>query len=292
MLRAYLATAHSPRSTTLKKMDDSFLEHIRQQHVPYRRNCKFCIQGGARHKTHRRVIAPQAWTLSVDTTGPFKLGIDEGTNKAKYLIVGVLTIPRIGVEKPDTDSPAAEVGHYKKAEPVEELPVEDILDDEGWFGDSEGEGDPKLAPGGLNELREAQDAWDVRVAVDQEKWRKEAEQEYLPKVKMVEWMLAEPVTNKSKGEVLTAVGRMVARIHAEGFEVTRHHSDRGKEFHNTSMKAWCAKHKIHRTLAIPEEHQGNGRAEGAILRKKTKIRTLLQSAELGQEEWPLAARIR
>ena len=83
---------------------------------------------------------------------------------------------------------------------------------------------------------------------------------------------------------------MVAKLHAEGFEVSRLHSDRGREFHNTQMKAWCAKHKIHRTLAIPEEHQGNGRAEGAILRMKTKTRTLLQSAELGPEEWPLAAR--
>ena len=46
----------------------------------------------------------------------------------------------------------------------------------------------------------------------------------------------------------------------------------------------------HCTYAIAEEHQGNGRAEGAILRIKPKTRTLLQASELNPEEWPLAAR--
>ena len=103
MLRAFFVKAERWRDQALMKMDASFMEHVRQQHMPYRRDCKHCIQGGARHKPHRRVLTPQAWTLSVDTTGPFKHGLDEGTNKAKYLVVGVLTIPRVGLESPKAE---------------------------------------------------------------------------------------------------------------------------------------------------------------------------------------------
>ena len=69
---------------------------------------------------------------------------------------------------------------------------------------------------------------------------------------------------------------MYACAKSEGFDVRRIHSDRGREFFHHRMKAWCSRHGLHKTYALPEEHQSNGRAEGAIMRAKAKARAILQ----------------
>ena len=48
---------------------------------------------------------------------------------------------------------------------------------------------------------------------------------------------------------------------------------------------------MHKTLAVAEEHQGNGRAEGAIMRVKSKTRTILEEAGSEKSGWPLAAKL-
>ena len=86
-------------------------------------------------------------------------------------------------------------------------------------------------------------------------WKAEAEIDFMPKVEMIEWVLREPVpSTKNKSDILTLVGKLVAHVHAEGFEVVRLHSDRGREYreyHNATLRAWCAKHKIHKTWQQP-----------------------------------------
>ena len=108
---------------------------------------------------------------------------------------------------------------------------------------------------------------------------------------MIDWIFLEPVPTKNTSDVLTAIGRMYASAKAEGFDVRRIHSDKGREFNNNQMRTWRARHGLHKTFALPEEHQSNGRAEGAIMRAKSKIRTILRAAGCGPEEWPLAARL-
>ena len=125
----------------------------------------------------------------------------------------------------------------------------------------------------------------------QTEWKKEAESHYLPKVEMIDWVYLEPIPSKNTADVLHAVGKMYAAARSEGFDVRRLHSDRGKEFFNNPMKVWCTRHGIHKTYALPEEHQSNGRAEGAIMRVKAKIRTILHSSGCSKEEWPLAGRL-
>ena len=216
----------------LQKLDASFIEHIRQQHIPYRRDCQFCVKGGGRHRQHRRILAPQAWTLAVDTAGPLKKGVDEFTKTAKFMAVGVLTIPKIHYEKEPTEDPI----------PVEDpgIKVEEVLEDAGWLGDSEGEDiapPGKLSPKEAADAAEEQTAWEALLAKDQAAWKEQAEVDHMPRVEMIEWVMVEPVASKSKGDILTAIGRMVASAHAEGFEVARLHSDRGREYHNT-----CSEH--------------------------------------------------
>ena len=172
--------------------------------------------------------------------------------------------------------------------------MEHALEYAGWLGDSEGEelGPPaRLMPREVAEAKEEQTAWDALLAKDQAAWKAEAEVEHMLRVEMVAWVIVEPVASKSKGDILTAIGRMAASVHFQGFEVARIHSDRGREYHNIMLRTWCAKHKIHKTCALAEEHQGNGRAEGAIMRLKATTRAILQQSKVEPSEWPMAAKL-
>ena len=48
---------------------------------------------------------------------------------------------------------------------------------------------------------------------------------------------------------------------------------------------------MHKTLAVAEEHQSNGRAEGAIMRVKNKTRVILEESMSEKSDWPLAAKL-
>ena len=122
-------------------------------------------------------------------------------------------------------------------------------------------------------------------------WIRDAQSEVLPRVEIVDFVYVEAIERKSHQEVLTAIGRMHVRAKAEGFDVRRLHSGRGREYNNKSLRDWCARHAVHKTPAVAEEHQGNGRAEGAILRVKSKTRTILQEAGSSKADWPLAAKL-
>ena len=49
--------------------------HFENDHMPARRDCRTCLEAAGRSKPHHRVRHPQAFTLSVDVTGPFVKGI-------------------------------------------------------------------------------------------------------------------------------------------------------------------------------------------------------------------------
>ena len=293
MMVDWMQEGHKRANHALRKLDPSFIEHVRQQHVPYRRDCKFCVQGGSKQRQHRRVLTPQMWSLSVDTAGPFVAAQDEVTKKARYFVIGVLTVPKFVAKAPDPPEEPAAPEAEAAEDPEEDEDIAGLLEAADWLAAEDAEPDrDKPALGKEEEAgKEAWKKWMNLVEGDQEAWRKEAESQYLPKVEVVDWVFLEPVATKNTTDVLTAIGRMYASAKAEGFDVRRLHSDRGREFNNNQMRAWCARHGIHKTLAIPEEHQSNGRAEGAIMRAKGKIRTLLQAAGCNPEEWPLAARL-
>ena len=292
MMEDWIQLGHKMAHQALKKMDPSFIEHIRQQHVPYRRDCKYCVQGGAKQRQHRRVLSPQMWTLSVDTAGPFAIAQDESTKNAKYFVIGVLTIPKYAATKPvppdDPCEPAPDA-----AEDDEDEDIARLLDAAEWLADGEGdhEAEKPASPKEVETAREAWKHWLELVEGDQASWKKEAECQYLPKAEAVDWVFLEPVATKNSSDVLTAIGKMYAAAKAEGFDVRRVHSDRGREFTNSQCRTWCARHGLHKTFALPEEHQSNGRAEGAIMRAKSRIRTILRAAGSGPQEWPLAARL-
>ena len=112
----------------------SWNQHVEAGHVPFRRDCRICQEAAAKGRPHRKVQHPLCGTLSVDTTGPFKVGIDYDVKtkfRMKYMLVGAFTWL-----KPEGGSTDPEDEVTKDA--VEGLPV---LDDEAVADDVDDEGD-------------------------------------------------------------------------------------------------------------------------------------------------------
>ncbi|CAE7824231.1 unnamed protein product [Symbiodinium sp. CCMP2592] len=123
-------------------------------------------------------------------------------------------------------------------------------------------------------------------------WLEEAKTQFLPKVEMIDFVYTEAVDSKKQQVVAGAISRMYARAISDGLSVQRIHTDRGKEYRNSALDAFCQKLGVHHTYAMAEEHQTNGRAEGAILKIKNRTRAILEGS--GQDdlsEWPLAAKL-
>ena len=68
----------------------SWEEHLRMNHVPYRRDCWVCQQT-AQQRPHRRVKHPRAGVLSLDTAGPLVKAKDAEGSVAKFFLAGALT---------------------------------------------------------------------------------------------------------------------------------------------------------------------------------------------------------
>ena len=79
----------------IRRLDRGFLDHLRRDHVPYRRDCRACLAGYFRDHQHRRVAVPDGWTLSVDCVGPIKNGLSEFGPQVKCALIGVLVEPDI-----------------------------------------------------------------------------------------------------------------------------------------------------------------------------------------------------
>ena len=89
----------------VKGMSQDALEgwkrHLSNGHVPYRRDCKQCVEGAALGHFHKKVVHPKLYSLSVDLFGPVpaaEAGRDEGcvTGKCilRYGLVGAFRIPK------------------------------------------------------------------------------------------------------------------------------------------------------------------------------------------------------
>ena len=102
-------------------------------------------------------------------------------------------------------------------------------------------------------------------------------------------MLVEPLKTRRAAEVIVATQSMVAKLRWWGFEVTRLHSDRGRELVSTALRRWAVSHGLYKTLSSPDEPQANGRAEAAVGWVKRKARALLLAAGANANLWHAAA---
>eukprot|EP00439_Symbiodinium_sp_Y106_P033996 s211_g4.t1 len=157
-------------AVAVRAMDAAFVQHIKQGHVPFRRDCRFCVRGGGKRRQHKRVLCPEGWSLSVDTAGPYKRAPDESGKKARYMITGVLTVPVLELKEGE-----GEEGEL--VEPEVECHAGGALSDEEIFAEGEDEKDPELSAKDVGEAKANRGLWEDLVKRDQEAWKAEAEQE-------------------------------------------------------------------------------------------------------------------
>eukprot|EP00435_Cladocopium_sp_Y103_P074561 s444_g49.t1 len=82
-------------------------QHVRQNHVPSRRDCRLCIEEMGQDLPHRRrrgLGGESVYVVAVDVAGPFAKGDGLGAGqKARYALVATAPIP-LGIAKKDLGS--------------------------------------------------------------------------------------------------------------------------------------------------------------------------------------------
>ncbi|OLQ15439.1 Retrovirus-related Pol polyprotein from transposon TNT 1-94 [Symbiodinium microadriaticum] len=253
------------------KLDADFLEHLQRDHIPYRRDCKACLAGSFRGHIHRRIVAPDAWCLSLDAIGPMKLGDDERLKRVKYGLVATLAVPDV-------------LGKLlQPAEPGE--------DDGGGVG-------PLADPGSLwdedeqdqDDVDPMTDAEKSRSAKAEAKWEEMIARDKVENVRMVEVPFFVPLGSKAAPEVLAATKEILLQVRRLGLVVKRVHTDCGREFVNKSFRALCADRGLVRTTTGGDNFRSNGRVEALVGRAKNAVRTMLSASHMSSQAWSFAMR--
>ncbi|CAE7684621.1 RE1, partial [Symbiodinium necroappetens] len=268
---------------------DRMKQHISQEHKPYWKRCRSCVEGRSRDRPHRRSPVPDVNVLSLDLVGLFRKGRTEQLARVKHMLHAVFVLPDLAAIKRD---PSAGAGDGKDSGDSNRVRLEGDheephgLDDFGcdWSPDFE-----DLFPD--DDMLDAPPTTVAAVRPMPDKTPLDDEGRYLlEKLPVVELTFSEALGSKNCGEVLTAVRKVEARIRALGYTVQRIHSDKGLEFSNTLFNAWAAERGILVSSTSGDDYKANGRVEASIGRMKQMVTTQLLATETDEVLWPLAWR--
>ena len=84
--------------------------------------------------------------------------------------------------------------------------------------------------------------------------------------------------------------QVVTQIKALGFPVHRLHSDRGREFRNSSLAHFSRFHCLTHTTTTGDDFRANGRTENVVRQLKRAARTLLRAHDAPPSAWSFAMR--
>ena len=287
--RESLLAALTQRTTSLEEPatlykfnKEEWKLHLQRDHLPYRRDCRVCIER-ASGKPHRRVTHPTAYSMAVDLAGPFR---NPGVGGYKYLMVGCYRFPRLpGLPKTE---------ECKEPGPSAALPG----DGEDWLlvdGDEDiglevpdGAVEDKVEETGECEKAEEANELDKEV---------EALKELGKPLEFTSVYLARPMKTRKKKDALRAVQELYIQLRSNGLPLNRLHMDRAREFQTDALEAWAAGRDIEVTRTQGSDPAGNGTAERAVGAVKARVRVLLAQAkelsgasdEAVRTWWPFAA---
>ena len=301
----------------------SWSDHVAMGHVPYRRDCLTCQMNQQQQKPHRKVEHPHGGVLSLDTAGPLIWGKDLGGRGGRYVLVGALTWAVSKDARDMKDAMAQDADHAgeplsDQAPDIEERKEDPAEEDEGEEQGSDAPGaggEPRAmhlpadvvfppeeggsdAPGAGGEPRAMHLPVDVPPPEDVEGLPPVLAEGDDYQVKVGEeikefvvktFRMAVPMRTKTSKEVTATALEMVLRLRADGFPVSRIHTDCGKEF-SGSFKTWMASRGIHHTRTPGDSPQGNGRAELAVKMMKSQTRRILFHQGVDATWWPWAVR--
>ena len=283
-LRAWLAhssfvehqAVSEERAAHLAKLtaeESEYRDHCLRGHIPFRKDCEVCIRASGKDRRHLRQKYGSAYTLSLDLGGPWQKAKDLYQTQ-RHVLIGTYQFPLL-------DKPAAEEGFPI---PEDVVGVHEGGDDADDVSLEPEDGDIVVP----DEHLEASEVEVKKVIESEEAWRALKDHATKP-VRMINFMMAEPIKSKHKSEVLAATQRMLVRLQHHGYPVLRVHSDRGGEFVNKSFRTFCEARQIYRTTGDPGSPQSNGRSEATVGVFKQGVRALLKQANLDSSYWARAA---
>ncbi|CAE7252421.1 GIP [Symbiodinium sp. CCMP2592] len=290
---------------------EGWKQHLSNGHLPYRRDCRQCVEGSGLGVFHKRVRFPKSFALSVDLFGPVPLpeaGRDEGcvTGKSilRYGLVGAFRVPRSVIqlssgpdgikdlfkgETPEAPPARDELAEYEPSNASDELFPElfashpdakrQIQEEQGSVPDAEVKSaeTPEVSVWDSGDLPE--DPGELASLI----------KELNEPVDQVVLRYFIPLRTKSGVEVAEALQRMILGIN-QRFPVRSIHHDPGTEFGSAALSKWLANHGVRVQHSLPTDKRANGLAERTVGWIKSRIRTLLNGAGLSVGWWPLAAR--
>ena len=131
---------------SLRKMTPEELQlHVKRDHLPYRKDCRHCIQSAA-GRPHRRTSHRSVYVLSIDVAGPFRhRGKDRSGSKFKFMLVASYQFPKLPetATSPPLKEPEASVEGEKLEGDVEDLvrELEQLFEGEGVKSSKQAEAD-------------------------------------------------------------------------------------------------------------------------------------------------------
>ena len=254
--------------------------HVRRDHIPYRKDCRHCVQASA-GKPHRRVSHRSAYVLSADVAGPFRSkGVDTETNQHRFMLVCAYQFPKL----PETSA--------KEHESVEE-------DTGAGIGDLFLEEDEEIAEG-EDEARAADNPDEEGPGNGDEEELTAEEREAKEATEPLKFSVAyfvRPLRGRKSSDVLRALQEVYIDVKMLGLPVCRLHADRAREFRTAAVMEWAAARDVQITRTEGDSPAQNGVAEQAVKYIKSRTRILLSSAQerSGREAkevktwWPMAA---
>ncbi|CAE7207099.1 RE1 [Symbiodinium natans] len=270
------------RAKWMAKMDsnpDAFLKalstkelaawktHIRNNHIPYNRRCRTCVEASGLGRMHKKVKTPSSYCLSLDILGPLRQrGEDPDHRDYRYMLVGAYLFPKLesfkkkeGQENPEPPpalDPAEEEGvdEGHRFHPVMEgksviggVGVEDLVGEQGAisFDDMFAEEEEDLAPPPEEELPAGLSDEDFKKLFGEEVGDGNPEFQVL--------YVAHPLRTRTTNEIGAAVQEIYLKLRAEG-----------------------------------QSPQSNGRAEAAVKWMKNQAKRLLLSTPVPRSCWTAA----
>ena len=299
----------------IKKMSlEDWKRHLKNDHQPYYRGCRTCLEACGQARHHRKVVTPDSYTLGIDLAGPFKKGTDQ-LGDGRYMLVGCYTLPTTmdgkglhikddvdgevrheepGGEATRSAAPGGVVGcGSPRGEGVRSAAPPDL--EGGIFNDppeedpigDDHQGDQEVDPLEVEDDPQEESPKDEKDD-DSQKWKDLIQEEQNFKVSQLTFM--EILPDRRAASILEGVSRIYTRLRYLNLPLRRLHSDRAGELRSKSLRKWALDRGILRTYTGGDDYKTNGRAEAEVNMLKKATRTLLKSSGSTNDLWPLAAR--
>ena len=253
----------------VKKLNaEDWKQHVLNQHQPYRRDCRKCLELMGVDAPHRRSNGDRsAYCLSLDILGPLPEGDDVGLGvKAKYIMVGTVPLPRVSREVPGMDDYCPTEPEGPSSEDVQRDQPLPALDD----------AEPEEPP-------------DDRVAALNQRWEEYAKDLSSP-VGVQNVTVVEPLESRGQHDVAKVAVKLYSRFRALGIRMIRVHTDRESAFLSRTFQQVWRHFGLYQTMTGGDEGPSNGRIEAEVQQVKRRLRLLLRESGLDPSLWPGVAR--